>query len=60
MFGATVPLAVANDLMNRELSATDYDVLLQLDRSVFYSTLTWAVFRLHYFFFTKSFTTQHM
>ncbi|XP_046349991.2 E3 ubiquitin-protein ligase ZSWIM2-like [Haliotis rufescens] len=31
MFGASVPRAVATDMMNRELSASDYDLLLQLD-----------------------------
>ncbi|KAL8608905.1 hypothetical protein ACOMHN_063034 [Nucella lapillus] len=33
MLGAALPDAMINDLMNRELSATDYETLLQLDSS---------------------------
>ncbi|XP_076461903.1 E3 ubiquitin-protein ligase Zswim2-like [Babylonia areolata] len=33
MLGAALPDAMINDLMNRELSASDYDTLLQLDNS---------------------------
>ena len=36
MLGAALPDNVLNDLMNRELSASDYDTLLQLDKSVDY------------------------
>lgn len=34
MLGAALPDAIVNDLMNRELSASDYDTLLQLDKLV--------------------------
>ena len=34
MLGAALPSAMVNDLMNRELDDSDYDALLQLDKSV--------------------------
>ncbi|KAK7110909.1 E3 ubiquitin-protein ligase Zswim2-like [Littorina saxatilis] len=33
MLGAALPDAMVNDLMNREISASDYDTLLQLDNT---------------------------
>ena len=31
-YGAVLPQAVVDDLVNRELSENDYDLLMQLDR----------------------------